>query len=105
MAKKKTSHQPPAESDETAESDESVEQSPKVRKASDAVQRAKSELQKAQKLYEQVHDEAVEKLKGAREKRVGELIDGTLEAVKKHPGLGVIVAAVIGFFLGRMFRR
>ncbi len=82
MAKKKTTHQPPAESDETAESEGT-----------------------AKKLYEQVREETVEKLKGAREKRVGELIDDTLEAVKRHPGLGVIVAAVIGFFLGRMFRR
>ncbi|NQU24541.1 MAG: hypothetical protein HQ567_24930 [Candidatus Nealsonbacteria bacterium] len=111
MAKKNTSHQPPSDIEksgdieETVEIDETVEQSPKVRKAADAVERAKAELKKARGLYEQVREETVEKLKGAREKRVGELIDGTLDAVKKHPGLGVIVAACVGFFLGRIFRR
>jgi hypothetical protein len=28
-----------------------------------------------------------------------------LGMVKKHPGPGVIVAVLIGFFLGRLFRR
>jgi len=105
VAKKKTPRRPPAESDEAARIDETVEQAPKVRKAADAVQRAKDELFNARKMYAQVRDQAVEKLKGAREMRVGELIDGTLDAVKRHPGLGVIVAAVIGFFFGRLFRR
>ena len=46
-----------------------------------------------------------DRLKAVREKSVGDLIDGTLELVKKHPGPGVILAAIIGFFLGRLFRR
>ena len=59
VAKKKTSRRPPAENAETVEIDESVEQSPKVRKAADAVQRAMAELHNAQELYEQMRLERV----------------------------------------------
>jgi len=45
-----------------------------------------------------------EELKRVREKTVGELIDGTLETVRQHPGPSVICAAVVGFFLGKLFR-
>jgi len=82
-----------------------VEQTPEVREAATAVQRAKEELRKAQHSYREVRQKAVGKLRAVREKSVGELIDGTLELVKKHPGPGVILAAIIGFFLGRLFRR
>jgi len=44
-------------------------------------------------------------LKRVREKRVGDLVDDTLKLVKKHPGPSVVLAAVVGFWLGRLFRR
>ena len=81
------------------------EREPAQPKAAEAVQRAEAELEKAQQLYQKVRQEATDRLKAAREKSVGDLIDGTLGLVKKYPGPGVIVAAMIGFFLGRLFRR
>ena len=103
MAKKKTTR--PSADPPDSDTSKAAEQSPKVRKAADAVRRAEAELEKAQQLYRSVRQEATDRLKAVREKPVGELIDGTLEMVKKHPGPGVVVAALIGFFLGRMFRR
>jgi ElaB/YqjD/DUF883 family membrane-anchored ribosome-binding protein len=93
--------QPPAAEAPEADAGRSTEEC----KAAAAVRRAKDELHKAQETYERVRQKAVGKLKEVREKSVGELIDGTLEMVKKHPGPGVIVAAALGFFLGRLFRR
>jgi ElaB/YqjD/DUF883 family membrane-anchored ribosome-binding protein len=109
VAKKKTTTQSssPAEANASATdgSKQDADRSPRVRKAAEAVRRAEAELEKAQQLYQKVRQEATDRLRAVREKRVGDLIDGTLELVKKHPGPGVIVAAMIGFFLGRLFRR
>jgi ElaB/YqjD/DUF883 family membrane-anchored ribosome-binding protein len=82
-----------------------AEQSPEIKQAADAVRRAEAELQKAQQLYQKVRQDATDRLRVVREKRVGELVDGTLEAVRKYPGPGLILAALVGFFLGRLFRR
>ena len=79
--------------------------SPRIRSAADAVHRARLELEKAQKVYDNVRREAVERLEQVRETTVGDLIDGTLEAVRKRPAVGLSIAAMIGFFLGRLFRR
>jgi ElaB/YqjD/DUF883 family membrane-anchored ribosome-binding protein len=79
--------------------------SPEIRSAADAVRRAKIELEKAQRLYEEVRQQAVERLEKVRETTVGDMIDGTLDAVRKRPALGLSLAAVLGFFVGRMFRR
>lgn len=109
MAKKKTSTRSsgPAETDASATdgAKHHAEESPRAQKAAEAVQRAEAELEKAQELYQKVRQEATDRLRNVREKSVGDLIDGTLNVVKKHPGPGVIVAAIIGFFLGRLFRR
>ena len=109
MAKKKTAKRSSRTAETSApptdESDRSAEESPKVQKAADAVRRAEAELEKAQRLYQTVRREATDRLKAVREKSLGDLIEGTLELVKKHPGPGVVVAAMVGFFLGRLFRR
>ncbi len=100
---KKTTTSGSAEPAETPP--QQVEESGKVKKAADAVRLAEAELDKARGLYEKVKQDATDRLKAAREKSVGDLIDGTLDAVRKHPGPGVIIAALIGLFLGRLFRR
>jgi hypothetical protein len=33
------------------------------------------------------------------------VIDGTLDAVRRHPGASLTIAALLGVFLGRLFRR
>jgi ElaB/YqjD/DUF883 family membrane-anchored ribosome-binding protein len=90
---------------DTRATEQNVDDSPKVRGAAEAVRRAEAELRKAEQLYRKVRQEATDRLKAAREKSLGDLIDGTLDAVRRHPGPGVIVAAMIGLFLGRLFRR
>ena len=95
---KQPSDPPETNAPETDGPEQDAEGSPKVQKAAEAVE-------KAQQHYQKVRQEATDRLKAVREKSVGDLIDGTLGLVKKYPGPGVIVAALIGFFLGRLFRR
>jgi len=52
-----------------------------------------------------LYDQAAAELDRLREMRVGDLVDGTLDWVKRYPGTGVTVAALVGFLVGRMIRR
>lgn len=72
---------------------------------SEALKRAKEEFEKARALYECVRQQAAERVNSVRETTVGEVIDGVLEEVKRHPGTSLVVAALAGFLLGRLFRR
>jgi ElaB/YqjD/DUF883 family membrane-anchored ribosome-binding protein len=106
MATKKTVRpSPSAQKGDSHPAEQDAGDSPRVRRAAETVRRAEVELEKAQQLYEKVRQEATDRLKTVREKSVGQLIDGTLATVRKHPGGGVIVAALIGFFVGKLFRR
>jgi len=78
---------------------------PEVHAAAEAVEKAKAALREAQECYQRVRKEATDRLKQARETRLGDLIDGLLGLVRKYPGAGVITALLAGFFLGRRFRR
>jgi hypothetical protein len=89
----------------SAEASQDAQQSPDIGCAAEAVRRAEAELKKARELYEKARGKAVEQLKAVREKKMGELIDGTLTLVKKHPGPGVLVAMIVGYFLGRLFKK
>ena len=71
----------------------------------EVVRRAKAEMEKAHAFYEHVRQQAAEHLKEVREKSIGDVLDGTLDAVKRHPGTSLTLAAVFGFLLGRLFRR
>jgi len=73
--------------------------------AADAIRRAKAELEKARDCYERLCREARERAKAVRDTSIGDVLDGTLTTVKRHPGLSLALATLIGFFLGRMFRR
>jgi ElaB/YqjD/DUF883 family membrane-anchored ribosome-binding protein len=73
--------------------------------AADALKRAKLELEKAQAYYENLRQQAVERVKAVRATSVGDVIDGTLDTVRRHPGAGLTIAAIVGFLLGRLFRR
>ncbi len=91
--------------DAAPEADEQVDSSPKVKSAADAVRRAEAELNKARDFYEKVREDATERLKKVRETTVGDVVDGTLRTVQKRPGPSVLLAVVVGFFFGRLFRR
>jgi ElaB/YqjD/DUF883 family membrane-anchored ribosome-binding protein len=73
--------------------------------AAEAVRLAKLELDKAEKFYEDLRRQAAEKLQNLREKKVGELVDCTLETVKKHPGSSLVVTAALGFCMGRWIQK
>ena len=70
-----------------------------------AVALAEAELKRARAAYDRVYDEALRRLREVREAKVGDVCDGVLEKVKRYPGPSVVVATVLGFFLGRLFRR
>ena len=71
----------------------------------EVLKRAKAEMEKAHAFYEHVRQQAAEHLKDVRETSIGDVLDGTLETVKRHPGASLTLAALLGFLLGRMFRR
>ncbi len=73
--------------------------------AAEAVRLAKIELEKAQKFYEDVRRQATEKIQEVREKKVGDLIDSTLAAVKKYPGASLLVSVSFGFCMGRWLQK
>jgi ElaB/YqjD/DUF883 family membrane-anchored ribosome-binding protein len=82
-----------------------AESSSEVCSAADALNRAKAEFEKAQACYEDVCQKAAERLKSVRETSIGDAIDTSLDMVRRHPGAGLTIAALAGFFLGRLFRR
>ncbi len=102
MAKKEqaaeTEPTPPVEPAES-------EELPEVKAAADAIRRAQEELEKACETYKTLRKGATDQVRKLRESSVGDVLDGTLKAVKKHPALGVALAALVGFFFGRLFRR
>jgi len=104
VAKNKTAEPSPSAT-EDGKAGPGPDDMPEVRAAEEAVRRAKEELKKAQGLYVDVRRQATDQIRQVRAKTVGELIDNVLKLVKKHPGPGVVIAALLGMFLGRLFRR
>ncbi len=82
-----------------------LDERPEIHAAEEAVRRAKQELEQAQRYCHELREQAGEKIKQLREQNVGDVVEGTLALVRKHPGPGVLCAAFLGFFLGRLFRR
>ena len=74
-------------------------------RAAKAIALAEAELKRAKEAYERVYDEAIRRLRDVREAKVGDLCDGLCDTVKRYPGPSLVVTAVLGFFLGRLFRR
>jgi len=56
-------------------------------------------------IYDEVCQQAARRMERVRELDTGKLIEGTLEWVQKHPGAGVAIAALVGFYIGRIGRR
>jgi len=65
----------------------------------------REQLSEARRTYENARQETVERLRQLREGPAGEGWDRLKETVRRHPGPSVIVALVLGIFLGRLFRR
>jgi hypothetical protein len=71
----------------------------------EAIHRAEEELEKARCLYSRLRDETAARIETVRQQRVGEVCDTACDLVRKFPGPSLIAAGVLGFFLGRLFRR
>jgi len=82
-----------------------IDEIPEVQTAEEAVQRAREQLAEAQKKYADVRRDAVEGMRSLREQNLGDLCETTLTFVRKHPAAGLSLAALVGFLMGRIFRR
>jgi ElaB/YqjD/DUF883 family membrane-anchored ribosome-binding protein len=71
----------------------------------EALRRAKAEMEKAHAFYEHIREQTAERLKEVRQKSIGDVLDSTLDSVKRHPGASLTLAALLGYMLGRLFRR
>jgi hypothetical protein len=90
---------------DSSQAENGGDESPEVQAVCAAVRRAEAELENARELYEELRGKATDKLRRVRQQRVGDVIDGILDLVKKHPGPGILLSVLAGFFLGRLFRR
>jgi len=73
-----------------------------VKARADACQEAPGERRGAS---DEVGRQAAPPLSPGREMSLGEVVDVTLDLVRRHPAAGVSVAVLVGFFVGRLWRR
>lgn len=85
--------------------DEASTRSSRAEAAFEAVRRAEGELERARALYEHVRREAAEQLDKVRAKRIGDVLDDVTTLVRKFPGTSLVVAGLVGYYLGRLLRR
>ena len=102
MAKKKTAKKRAATK---ANESQDVDRDPKVVNAAERLQQAREALRQAEVAYTEVRERAADKAREWRQATVGELIDETVDLIKKYPAASVVAASAIGFILGRLFRR
>ena len=76
-----------------------------VQAAAAAVQQARETLQRAEQDYERSCERVAERITRSTTVTIGNLWDGTLEFVRRHPAAGIVVSGVLGFLLGRSGRR
>ncbi len=82
-----------------------IDERPEVRAAEDAVRRAREQLEQAQQYCQQLRSDASAEWNDLRNANFSDVLEKSLTFVRKNPGVGVSIAAVLGFFLGRIFRR
>jgi len=82
-----------------------IDERPEVRAAEDAVRRAREQLEQAQQYCQQLRSDASAEWNDLRNANFGDVLEKSLTFVRKNPGVGVSIAALLGFFLGRIFRR
>ncbi|MBX7165589.1 MAG: hypothetical protein K1X74_04505 [Pirellulales bacterium] len=78
---------------------------PQVQSAQRLLEEARAELTKAQAHYAQIRADAAAQMRSVRSGNVGDVVESTLQYVRRHPGQGVIGSVLIGFLLGRILRR
>jgi ElaB/YqjD/DUF883 family membrane-anchored ribosome-binding protein len=78
---------------------------PDVETAHERMTRAREELRQAQAVYRDAIDRARRQSDRLRSMSVGEVIDGAVEFVQKHPAMGLATAVALGFVVGRWIHR
>ncbi|MCH2126581.1 MAG: hypothetical protein MK165_17450 [Pirellulaceae bacterium] len=76
-----------------------------VESARKTLQAAREALRAAENQYEEVRCKATAQLEQIQHRTVGDVIDETLDFIRKHPGIGVLSATALGYFLGRRIGR
>jgi ElaB/YqjD/DUF883 family membrane-anchored ribosome-binding protein len=82
-----------------------LDERPEIQAAEEAVRRAREQLEQAQQYCQQLHSQTAAEWRDLREANFRDLLEKSLAFVRKNPGVGVSVAAILGFFVGRIFRR
>ena len=103
MAKRKTAT--PRKQTAAAADTEKLDADTAVQSATEQVTTVREQLRVAEDLLEQARDKAAPHVAWLRDKTTGELIDTSLDFVRRHPGLSMLSAASIGFMFARLFRR
>jgi hypothetical protein len=62
-------------------------------------------MERAEGAYRQSLERVSQQAARARGVTVGDLVDGTLEFVRRHPVAGLLAAGIAGFLVGRTTRR
>lgn len=73
--------------------------------AARVVEQARAALERAESAYRHSLEHVSQQAARARGVTVGDLVDGTLEFVRRHPVTGLLAAGIAGFLLGRTARR
>jgi hypothetical protein len=106
MAEKKTKKEKGQEATAAdGESTTSEGGAPEVQAAAAYVQHAREQLRAAEAFYHELREKAGQKIEQARGKTVGDIMDSILSTTKKHPVPSLLAAGLLGFLLGRLFRR
>jgi ElaB/YqjD/DUF883 family membrane-anchored ribosome-binding protein len=74
-------------------------------RAAAAVEQARAALHRAEQVLERSRRRVAERAEQARSLTIGDVLDGTLEFVRRHPLTGLAAAGILGFLFGRSTRR
>jgi hypothetical protein len=69
------------------------------------LEKAREELLRAEETYRRTLERAAAGAHQARDITVGDMLDGSLEFVRRHPVAGLVAVGVISFLAGRATRR
>ena len=84
---------------------ETQQDSAEVESAASVVRQAREALQHAEDAYRHSLEQVSQQAARARSLTVGDIVDGTLEFVRRYPAAGLLAVGVVGFLLGRSTRR
>ncbi len=84
---------------------ESINGHPDIQAAAGRVEQARAQLRAAEACYQKLRKHAEQKVEQARKQTVGDVIDFAVSTAKKHPVPSLLTAGLLGYLLGRLFRR